>query len=127
VNAQGTQLTVKNPAGIAGTAVDVRVLTPGGESAPVPADLFFYGPVVTSLSRTTGPVAGGAKLTITGRGFATVASVTFGSTPTTKFVVKSVGQIVVTAPPHPAGTVGVSVTALTGTSPSLPADLFTYG
>ena len=69
VNAGGTQLTVKSPPGTAGTSVNVRVVTPGGESAAVTADLFTYGPIITSLSRSSGPVGGGTKVTITGAGF----------------------------------------------------------
>ena len=72
VNAGGTQLTVKSPAGTSGTSVNVRVVTPGGESPAVTADLFMYGPTITSLSRTSGPVGGGTKVTIGGTGFSTV-------------------------------------------------------
>ena len=53
VNAAGTQLTVKSPAGTSGTSVNVQVVTPAGESPAVTADLFTYGPTITSLSRTS--------------------------------------------------------------------------
>ena len=79
VNGAGNQLTVKSPAGTAGTTVDVRVKTPANESPVVTADHFTYGPVITSLSRTTGPVAGGTKVTINGAGFLTVQHVKFGA------------------------------------------------
>ena len=71
-NAGGTQLTVKSPAGTSGTSVAVRVVTPGGESASVTADLFTYGPIVTSISPASGSTAGGSQVTVTGIGFSTV-------------------------------------------------------
>jgi hypothetical protein len=125
VNAAGTQLTVKSPTGTAGTSVNVRVVTPGGTSPTVSGDLFTYGPTVKSLSRTTGPVAGGTKITITGSGFTTVEHVNFG-TATSTFTVKSANQIAVTAPAHAAGQVRISVTTAAGTTPTTTADLYRY-
>ena len=40
----------------------VRVVTPVGESPAQTADLFTYSPTITSLSRTSGPLAGGTKV-----------------------------------------------------------------
>jgi hypothetical protein len=125
VNAAGTQLTVKSPAGTSGTSVNVQVKTPVGESPAVSADLFTYGPTITSLSRTSGPVTGGTKVTITGTGFSTVQRVKFG-TSTATFTVKSSTQIVATSPPHTAGQVQVSVTTAAGTTPATAYDLYTY-
>ena len=128
VNAKATQLTVKSPAGTAGATVNVQVTTPGGKSAAVPADLFTYvaGPTITSLSRTSGPVSGGTKVTITGTGFSTVHSVKFGTTTARTFTVRSSTQIVATSPAHVAGPVRISVTTAAGTTPATSADLFTF-
>jgi len=125
VNATGTQLTVKSPAGTAGSAVSVKVHTPGGVSTVVAAATFTYGPTISSLSRTTGPVAGGTKITITGTGFTSVSSVKFGAT-TGTYTVTSSTKITVTSPAHAAGTVTISVATAAGTTPSTPADKFTY-
>jgi len=124
VTAGGT-LTVKSPLGTSGTSVAVRVMTPGGESPAVSADLFTYvsGPTITSLSRTSGPVTGGTKVTITGTGFSTVHAVKFGTTTAKSFTVKSPTQIVVTSPAHAAGQVRVSVTTTAGTTPATSNDL----
>ena len=97
VNAGGTQLTVKSPAGTSGASVNVQVVTPGGESPAVTADLFTYGPTITSLSRTSGPVAGGTKVTITGTGFSTVTTSSSGQRQP-GLTVKSPTQIVATSP-----------------------------
>ena len=126
VNAGGTQLNVKSPAGTSGAAVNVRVVTPGGTSAIVSSDLFTYGPVITSLSRTTGPVGGGTKVTITGNGFTTVKHVKFGTTTGTSYTVKSATQIVATSPAHAAGTAAISVTTTAGTTPTSSTDLYRY-
>ena len=125
VNPGGTQLTVKSPAGAAGTSVNVRAMTPGGESPAVTADLFTYGPTITSLSRTSGSGAGGTKVTITGTGFSTVEHVKFGTT-TATFTVKSTTSLQVTSPAHAAGTVRVSVVTAVGTTPATSNDLYTY-
>jgi hypothetical protein len=126
VNAGGTQLTVKSPAGTSGTSVAVTVKTPGGTSALVPADLFTYGPTITSLSRTTGSVAGGTKVTITGTGFVTVQHVKFGTTTATTYTVSSPTSIIATAPAHAAGTVGISVVTAAGTTPTTVNDQYKY-
>ena len=126
VNAAGTQLTVKSPAGTSGASVNVRVATPASESPAVTADLFTYGPTITSLSRTSGPVAGGTKVTIAGTGFSTVQSVKFGTTAATAFTVSSSTSIIATSPAHAAGQVRISVTTAAGTTPSTSADLYTY-
>ncbi len=128
VNAKATQLTVKSPAGTAGASVNVEVVTPGGRSTAVPADLFTYvaGPTITSLSRTSGSVSGGTKVTITGTGFSTVHNVKFGTTTARTFTVRSSTQIVATSPAHAAGQVRISVTTGAGTTPATSADLFAF-
>ena len=126
VNAGGNQLSVKSPPGTSGVAVAVRVMTPGGESPSVTGDLFTYGPTITTLSRTSGPVAGGTKVTITGNGFSAVASVKFGTTAAKAFTVSSPTSIIATTPAHAAGQVRISVTTATGTTPATTVDLFTF-
>ena len=90
------------------------------------ADLFTYGPTITSLSRTSGPVAGGTKVTIAGTGFSTVQSVKFGTTTAKSFTVSSSTSIIATSPAHAAGQVRISVTTAAGTTPATSADLYTF-
>ncbi len=90
------------------------------------ADLFTYGPIITGLSWTSGPVGGGTKVTITGAGFSTVHSVKLGNTTATSYTVKSATQIVATSPAHAAGQVQISVTTAAGTTPATSSDLYTY-
>ena len=127
-NATGSRLTVKSPPGNLGTTVDVRVVAPGGESPAVTSDRFTYGSgtSITSISRTSGPVAGGTSVTITGSGFSTVKYVKFGTTTARAFTVRSTTQIVATAPAHLAGQVRISVTTAGGTTPATSNDLYTF-
>ena len=48
-------------------------------------------PVVTSISPTSGPAAGGTTVTITGSGFTGATAVDFGTTPATSFTVNNAG------------------------------------
>jgi|GEM_PF-6529965 len=84
-------------------------------------------PVVTSVSPTAGPTAGGTPVTITGSGFTGATQVTFGNNPATNLTVKSDTQITCTSPAGTtAGTVHVTVTTSSGTSATTTADQFTY-
>ncbi|HEY5832676.1 IPT/TIG domain-containing protein [Streptomyces sp.] len=110
-----TQVTAVSPSGT-GT-VDVTVTTPGGTSNPIP---FFYvgAPFKAALSDSSGPVAGGNTVTITGTGLSTATSVAFGPNSATPTVVSD-SQITVVAPAGTAGTVSISVTTAGGTNNGL--------
>ncbi len=86
-------------------------------------------PTVTSISPTSGPVAGGTSVTITGTNLTGATAITFGSTAATSATVNSTGtQIVVTSPAvSSSGTVYVTVTTSGGTSATSSASQFTYG
>ncbi len=121
------QITATAPAGVAGT-VDVTVSTPGGTSATSAADHFTYfvTPTVTSISPSSGPASGGTSVLITGTGFAQGSSIVdFGNAASTTFTVNSATSVTATAPAG-SGVVDVTVTTPGGTSPTTPADEFTY-
>ncbi len=83
-------------------------------------------PTVTSISPTSGATAGGTSVTITGTGFLTGATVSFGGTAATNVNVVGSTSITATTPAHAAGAVNVVVTntdAQTGTLPNG----YTYG
>ncbi|MGO9872778.1 MAG: beta strand repeat-containing protein, partial [Acidimicrobiia bacterium] len=162
VSASDTQIVIKvppqNPADLTFNAlltdVEVDVTRPDNSSASspaVPADHFTYtGPIVTSLSQTSGPIAGGTQLTINGSGFTGVTGVYFLGPSPSGNVLAEVGvaafvsppsdsQIVIKVPPaDPAELtnnalltdVDVEVTApgfnSTVQSETVPADQFTY-
>ena len=108
--------------------VDVTVVTSGGTSAVSTSDQFTYKagtPIVTGLSPTSGPAAGGTTVTITGSGFAAGATVKFGSKAAKNVTVVSAVQITAVAPAG-TGTVDVTVKTAIGTSATSSADQFTY-
>ena len=92
----------------------------------MPADLFTYGPTLTSISPASGSTAGGTQVTVTGTGFSTVTHVKFGTTTAASYTVRSATQISATAPAHAAGTVAVSVTTAAGTTPTTVHDVFKF-
>jgi len=83
-------------------------------------------PVVTGISPSLGPPAGGTVVTITGSDLAAVTGVSFGSTDASSFTVEGPTEISATAPGEPVGTVDVTVTTPQGTSATSPADEFTF-
>lgn len=122
-----TQITAVAPARTAGT-VDIVVTSPQGSSANTTADNYTYGsaPVITSISPSSGPTAGGTLITITGSGFTGATAVQFDGTNVTPTVVSDT-QITVTSPPHANGVVSLRVVTPLGTSADTAADNFTYG
>ena len=127
VNHAGTQVTAIVPAGTPGSVV-ITVTTPGGTTAPGPADTYTYlGPAVTGVSPAAGPAAGGTRVTIEGSGFTGATTVSFGATPVTTFTVNKAGTTIkVVAPPGVAGAVDITVTIPGTTSSPVAADRFTY-
>src|SRR5216684_5695417 len=119
-----TQITVVSTAGSG--IVDVTVTTPNGTSATSSADLFTYNRLmVTAIDPMSGPATGGTSVTITGTGFTSAASVSFGSTLASNITFISDTRITAVSPSG-CGIVHVTVTTPSGTSATGTADLFTY-
>jgi len=85
----------------------------GGTSATEQQDLFYYPPIVFGSKPTSGPAAGGTKITIKGANLCQATGVEFGKVAATGFTVstpvKGVCQVAATSPP---GTGSVRVTVL---------------
>jgi hypothetical protein len=122
-----TELSALAPAHAAG-AVDVRVVTRYGTSAAVSGDRFTYvaRPTVTGVSPNAGPAAGGATVTINGTDLTAASAVYFGDVAAGPPTVTSPTTLTVTVPAHAAGSVDVTVRSPGGTSPTGPADVYTY-
>ena len=87
--------------------------------------------IVFGISPASGPAAGGTLVTITGGGFVSSSTVTFGTTPATNVnVVSGTNNTEITCDsPAGTGTVDVTVTAFVGTdalSPVTLSNAFTY-
>jgi hypothetical protein len=125
-----SQITAVVPSQAAGT-VDVTVTNPTGTSATSSSDHYTYNsgsaPTVTGRSPTSGPVAGGNLVTVTGTNFLGVYQVKFGATAADSFTILSSTTLVVTAPAAGGtGSVDITVTSYDGTSTISSSDVYTY-
>jgi hypothetical protein len=121
----GTTITATAPAHAAGV-VNVVVTNPDTQSATL-TNAFTYvvpPPTITSMTPTSGPIAGGSLITIAGNNFVAGATVTVGGITATIGVVTST-SITATTPAHAAGAVSVVVTNPDAQSATL-ANGFTY-
>jgi len=118
-----TKITARVPAGIG--VVTVSVLNASGAASS--SGTFSYVPVVSSLTRHTGPATGGTKVTISGNGFtaSVVRAVDFDSTPAKTVTVVNPTTITAVAPGG-AGAVDVTVTTVGGSSVPSTGGRFTY-
>ncbi|MCC6381549.1 MAG: IPT/TIG domain-containing protein, partial [Dehalococcoidia bacterium] len=122
-----TLLLAKSPPHSAGP-VDVVVWVDSTPSPITLNDVFTYtaGPVVMGVSPAGGPVSGGTAVTVTGAGFTGATAVTFGGVAGSSLAVLSDNLLVVTSPPHAAGTIDLVVWVGAVPSPLTVADRFTY-
>jgi alpha-tubulin suppressor-like RCC1 family protein len=121
-----SSITAVSPAG-SGT-VDVTVTSPVSSSAPNAADKFEYlpPPTVTKVKANKGPAAGGTTTTITGTSLTGTAAVRFGANPASSFTVDSASSITAVSPAGTSGSVDVTVTSASATSPISSHDVFKY-
>jgi hypothetical protein len=123
-----TSIIATAPAHAAGT-VDVTVTNSAATSATSTKDHFKYTPIVTSVSPSSGPLAGGTRVSVTGTGFAVGATTfKFGKRAASAVTCTSSTSCEMTAPAaEAAGTVNVTATVNKALSPvSIPADQFSY-
>lgn len=108
--ASSTEIDAISPPESSGTAA-ITVTNPGGQSASLPSGFTFSsGPSLSTISPNTGPVTGGTTVTISGSGFQSGASVSFGGIAATSVKLVSSTQIQAVSPVSPAGTVTIVVT-----------------
>jgi hypothetical protein len=119
-----TSITATTPGHAAG-AVDVVVTTPNGTATGTGVYTYVSAvPTFTSIAPSTGPIAGGTSVTITGSGFTGATGVTLGGTAATSVTVVSDTSITATTPFHSAGVVNVIVTTPGGTATG--TNVYTY-
>ncbi len=92
------------------------VVTNSDNQSATSAGAFTYVamPTVSGISPSSGPVAGGTTVTITGTYLTGATALTFGGTAATSFTVNSATQITAAAPSGPAGAANVVVTTAGG-------------
>jgi hypothetical protein len=103
---------------------DIRVITPAGTSSSTNADVFGYSAVITWVSPNNGPIDGGMTLTVSGVGFQRVGGGFYvGGVPARSFNCSGSDTVCqVVTPAHSAGTVDVTLGAVSPSS----TDRFTY-
>jgi sugar lactone lactonase YvrE len=102
--------TVTPPSGV--TTTPTTPTTPN----TTPITPAAAAPTISSISPSSGAPTSGGTVTLTGTGFASVKSVTFGSASASAVNMVSSSDLTVTAPQHVAGTVTVTVTTPGGSA-----------
>jgi hypothetical protein len=126
INASAGQIIATSPALASPTVAGLNhvvVTTPAGASAISSADVFTYQPVVTGVSPSSGPIGGGTAVTVAGIGMG--KQIAFDGTPSPNVFCSSDTQCIAASPPHPPGTVDVTVGGSAPT-PGDPRDKFKY-
>jgi hypothetical protein len=120
-------ISALSPAHPSGT-VQVVVSTPLGLTPNTLAANYTYtgGPFVTAVTPAGGPASGGTLVFISGGGFTGATSVVFGGIGAVPLVTSD-ASITVFAPPHPPGTVDITVVTPLGASVNTLADNYVYG
>ncbi|MGB8309252.1 MAG: IPT/TIG domain-containing protein, partial [Methanoregula sp.] len=77
---------------------------------------FVAAPTISSISPTSGPIAGGTSVAITGTSFTGATAVMFGSSQATTFTVNNATSLNATSPAGSAGTVNITVTTPGGSA-----------
>ena len=108
---------------ISGTASGNYTLT---QPTGLTANITPAAPTVSGISPTSGPIAGGTSVIITGTYLTAATAVNFGSTNATSYTINSATQITATAPAGSAGAVDIIVITVGGTSATSSGDQFTY-
>ncbi len=107
---KSTQITCTAPATVIAGKIEVRVSALGNISDDyTTGNDYTYRPIITSMSSSRGPAAGGNKVTVKGVGFRYATAVRFGGTTAGDFVWVSDTQVTCTVPLHAAGVVTVAV------------------
>jgi autotransporter-associated beta strand protein len=122
-----TQIVAVSPPHLAGQVAITVVTPPNERSIYSYPDQFVYTTTssVNGVSPSSGPVAGGTTVTITGANLAGATAVDFGGVAGT-IISDTATRIVATSPAGAAGAVDVTVVTPTGPTATSPADHFTY-
>ena len=112
-----TSITARTPVRLTPGVVSVNVTTPGGISANNEFYTYAAVPAVMSVSPTSGPLAGGTAITITGTNFTDATVVSVGGDDVTSFNINETGEsIAAITPSGSAGTASILVTTPGGTT-----------
>jgi len=109
------------------TVTNQLITAYGGFDYPLGMAVVAPAVAVTGISPSSGPLAGGSTVTITGTGFTGATAVDFGTVAATGVSVVNSTTLTATVPAAAsAGIVDVTVTTPAGTSAATSADRYTY-
>ncbi len=124
-SSNATQIFCQTTTHVAG-ATNLVITNPDGQTATgTGAYTYQAAPTVTSVTPIGGTPSGGTSVTVTGTGFVSGASVTFGVTPATGVTVVNSTSITATTPAGAAGAVNVTVANSDGQS-GVGTNVYTY-
>jgi hypothetical protein len=109
-----TTLTAVAPAHVGGL-VSVAVTNAGGTGTLAKAYSYSGAPIISSVSPSAGPLAGGTTVTIQGYNLKTLSQVTFGGSPAA-ILSTSASTVKVTTPAFPGGANPVAIVATDATA-----------
>jgi uncharacterized protein (TIGR03382 family) len=104
-----TELTAVTPASPVGV-VTVTVRNPDNQSASLPGGFRFVAPpTISAATPSTGDVAGGTVVTITGTGFNASTTASFGGTASAQVSLVSATELEAVTPAHAPGVVDIEI------------------
>ncbi|MGB6690664.1 MAG: IPT/TIG domain-containing protein [Terracidiphilus sp.] len=119
-----TKLTIKTPKAPAERAT-VEVETPGGKAKS--SSPFLYVPEISSVKPSTGPMEGGATITVKGLALNDDETFVFGSAKATKLNCSGSTECTMVSPANPPGKVGVQAQTTWGDGSLVTSDSqYTY-
>ncbi len=120
-SSSSTKIIAVVPLGTGGS-VPISVTTPGGSTTWGGGQYSYLPPTISSLTPTSGPGGGGAKVTIHGKDFQGASAVTFAGTEAASYSVNAAGTAITAySPAETAGAADVEVTTPGGDSSATPA------
>ena len=123
-----TTMLPNGPLSACGTRCGNVLIVGGGDDGRA-AELYVPRPSVSGVTPAVTGDAGGAMVTLTGSGMASVTGVSFGGVPATSITpdrLTPATKLTAVAPAHSAGTFDVTVTTQGGTSPTAAAARITF-
>ena len=110
-----TTVVITTPAGTAGSQ-DVVLVTRGGTATKTSGFIYYVAPTITSLSVTSGPLAGGTAITITGTNLLGTTGVTVGGVAATLGTITSTSVVITTTTGSSSGLKDVVLTTPGGSA-----------
>jgi hypothetical protein len=126
---QAAALLPSGPLSLCATSCGKVALSDAYSSFEARGWLYTPRPELAALAPAGGPASGGTKVTLEGRGLASVTSVRFGALEATGLTPDPQSpdtKLVAVAPPQRAGTVPVTATSSGGSSANTQSTQFTY-